>query len=159
MQTKDGELYEFLDAIDVIQVWEENANIYSRLENTEYLKEQYPLYADVLINKACEIKKSIFLHNHEPLINFLLSHYRNDFEVMTFSVIKNFFEAHRDDFRKELGDREITLKNFVDLEDIKKKHIPALKVLTFLEVVKNINTIIDNSSIEQAQCSESRYDC
>lgn len=56
---------------------------------------------------------------------------------MTFAGIKNFFKAHSGDFKEKLGNGGITLINFVDFEDVAKRHTPTLKVQAFAEFVRN----------------------
>ncbi|MGL9758430.1 MAG: ankyrin repeat domain-containing protein [Wolbachia sp.] len=133
-------LYNFLKESNInelIGMWERNPERQDQIDNHDNLKEQYPEYADILINKANQVKKEISLHNHKPLIDFLSTHYERDFQAMTFTGIKNFFEVHRDDFRRELGGGGITLITFVDYTDITARHIPTLKVQTLGYSVKN----------------------
>lgn len=56
---------------------------------------------------------------------------------MAFADIKNFFKDHRNDFKQELEGEGITLINFVDFEDVAKRHTSTLKVRAFAEFVKN----------------------
>lgn len=76
-------LHSFLKESDInelISMWERNADIKNQIDNHDNLKKQYPEYAHILINKADEVKKEIFLHNNKPLVDFLSTHYRYDFQ-------------------------------------------------------------------------------
>ena len=102
LEREDRPLYSFLKENNIDQlasIWGKNADVRNKFDNQESLKEQYPEYAHILINKANEVKKEIFLHNHKPLIDELSTHYECDFKTMTFAGIKNFFKAHKDDLR------------------------------------------------------------
>lgn len=157
IEKESQKLHSFLKESNInelISVWERNADIQNQIDNHDNLKEQYPEYAHILINKANGVKKEIFLHNHKPLIDALSTHYKCDIKTMTFAGIKNFFKVvHRDDFKEELGNGGITLINFVDFEDITTRYAPTLKVKTFVEMVKNkdINSNLERPSTEQTQ--------
>ncbi|WP_454898538.1 ankyrin repeat domain-containing protein [Wolbachia pipientis] len=136
IEKESQELHSFLKKSDInelISVWERNADIQNQIDNHDNLKEQYPEYAHILINKANEVKKEIFLHNHKPLIDALSAHYKCDIKTMTFAGIENFFKVvHRDDFKEKLGNGGITLKNFVDLKNVEKRDdVPKLGVIAF----------------------------
>ncbi len=136
IEKESQELHSFLKKSDInelISVWERNADIQNQIDNHDNLKEQYPEYAHILINKANEVKKEIFLHNHQPLIDALSAHYKCDIKTMTFAGIENFFKVvHRDDFKEKLGNGGITLKNFVDLKNVEKRDdVPKLGVIAF----------------------------
>lgn len=112
-----------------------NENVRDKFNDQESLQEQYPEYARILIDKANKVKKEIFLYNHKPLINALSIYYnRYDIKAMTFGDMKRFLDSHRNDFREKLGNGGITLSNFIDFEDVDKKHAPKLKVLAFIEM-------------------------
>lgn len=67
-------LYDFLKGSNVnelVSIWEKNEDVCNNFYNQESLKEQYPEYAHILINKANKAKKEIFQHNHKPLIRVL----------------------------------------------------------------------------------------
>ncbi|KAG8174682.1 hypothetical protein JTE90_027152 [Oedothorax gibbosus] len=150
-------LHDFLKESDInelISMWERNADIQSQINNHDNLKEQYPEYAYILINKANEVKKEIFLHNHKPVIDCLSTHYERDFQTMTFAGIENFFKVHRDDFKRELGGGGITLFTFVDCEDITARHIvPKLTVQGFAEGIRSnaLCTNLESPNAEQTQ--------
>ncbi|WP_215409496.1 ankyrin repeat domain-containing protein [Wolbachia endosymbiont of Drosophila simulans] len=136
IEKESQELHSFLKKSDInelISVWERNADIQNQIDNHDNLKEQYSEYAHILINKANEVKKEIFLHNHKPLIDALSAHYKCDIKTMTFAGIENFFKVvHRDDFKEKLGNGGITLKNFVDLKNVEKRDdVPKLGVIAF----------------------------
>ncbi|WP_065094634.1 MULTISPECIES: ankyrin repeat domain-containing protein [unclassified Wolbachia] len=159
LEEEDKLLHDFLkesDTSTLVSIWEKNEDICSKFDNKESLQRQYPEYAYTLINKANEIKKEISLHNHEPLIDALSTHYRRDFQAMIFAGIENFFKVHKDDFRKELGNGGITLINFVDFENFAKRHAPTLKVRAFAKVIENnlSSESPDDQNIDQA-CSSS----
>jgi hypothetical protein len=147
-------LHDFLkqsDTKQLVSIWEESENLRDQLDDTKSLKEQYPEYAHILINKANDVKKEIFLHNHKPLIDVLSKHYGRNFDYMNFAGIKTFFEAHRHDLRQTLNHESVTLINFVDLEDVKIRHDPeTLKVRALAETIKN-NSVLDNPNTEQHQ--------
>ncbi|MBA8757360.1 MULTISPECIES: ankyrin repeat domain-containing protein [Wolbachia] len=156
---EDKPLYDFLKESNINElasIWEKNKDIRNKFDNQKSLQRQYPEYAYTLINKANEIKKEIFLHNHEPLIDALSTHYRRDFQAMIFAGIENFFKVHKDDFRKELGNGGITLINFVDFENFAERHAPTLKVRAFAKVIENnlSSESPDDQNIDQA-CSSS----
>ncbi|WP_253303214.1 hypothetical protein [Wolbachia endosymbiont of Phyllotreta cruciferae] len=140
IKKKNKPLYDFLresNIANLVIIWEKNKNVRNKLSNLESLKEQYPEYAYILINKADEVKKEIFLHNHKPLIDALSTHYGSNFQEMTFNGIRNFFEVHKNDFKEErIGVRNNTLIYFVNLEDITTRHVPTLKVLGFTKIIK-----------------------
>lgn len=103
------------------------------------------------------MKKEIFLHNHKPLINALSIYYnRYDIKAITFDDMKRFLDSHRNDFREKLG---ITLSNFIDLEDVDKKHAPKLKVLAFIEMdepcLRPPSTLLTEVTVSQL-CPRSR---
>ncbi|WP_265029983.1 ankyrin repeat domain-containing protein [Wolbachia endosymbiont (group A) of Philonthus cognatus] len=159
LEEEDKLLHDFLkesDTSTLVSIWEKNEDICSKFDNQKSLQRQYPEYAYTLINKANEIKKEIFLHNHEPLIDALSTHYRRDFQAMIFAGIENFFKVHKDDFRKELGNGGITLINFVDFENFAERHAPTLKVRAFAKVIENnlSSESPDDQNIDQA-CSSS----
>lgn len=88
-------LYDFSRESDTEKLFEQwkkngNENVCSKFDDQESLKKQYPEYAHILINKANEAKKEIFLHNHKPLINVLSKNYREGFQKMSFTGVKNF---------------------------------------------------------------------
>ncbi|WCR59755.1 MAG: Phosphocholine transferase AnkX [Wolbachia endosymbiont of Ctenocephalides felis wCfeF] len=99
--------------------------------------------------------KEIFLHNHKPLIDALLTYYERDFKTMTFSDIKKFFIVHSSAFKEKLGNGGITLINFVDFQDIKERHIPTLKVQAFIKFVESCipSGSISNPDSEQHQAA------
>ncbi|WP_338976824.1 MULTISPECIES: ankyrin repeat domain-containing protein [unclassified Wolbachia] len=159
LEEEDKLLHDFLkesDTSTLVSIWKKNEDICSKFDNQKSLQRQYPEYAYTLINKANEIKKEIFLHNHEPLIDALSTHYRRDFQAMIFAGIENFFKVHKDDFRKELGNGGITLINFVDFENFAERHAPTLKVRAFAKVIENnlSSESPDDQNIDQA-CSSS----
>ncbi|WP_353285846.1 ankyrin repeat domain-containing protein [Wolbachia endosymbiont (group A) of Rhorus exstirpatorius] len=159
LEEEDKLLHDFLkesDTSTLVSIWKKNEDICSKFDNQKSLQRQYPEYAYTLINKANEIKKEIFLHNHKPLIDALSTHYRRDFQAMIFAGIENFFKVHKDDFRKELGNGGITLINFVDFENFAERHAPTLKVRAFAKVIENnlSSESPDDQNIDQA-CSSS----
>lgn len=126
-------LYDFLqegNINELVSIWEKNENLRNEFNDPASLKKQCPEYAGILINKANDVKKEIFLHNHAPSIPALKTHYGCDFQEMTFPEIKIFFQAHRDDFKKDLGGGGITLFNFIKYKDVEVRHAPTLKTPT-----------------------------
>lgn len=150
-------LYGFLKESNIgklTSIWERNEDVRSKFDNQESLQEQYPEYAHILINKANEVKKEIFLHNNKPLIGFLSTHYRCDFQTITLAGIKNFFDVHRNNFEEgKIGCRNNTLIHFVDFEDITARHAPKLKVQVFASHIRNnvLSTNLESSNAEQIQ--------
>ncbi|MGL9717345.1 MAG: hypothetical protein ACR5K9_01345 [Wolbachia sp.] len=124
--------------------------------NQENLQKQYPEYAHILINKANEVEREIFLHNHKPLIDAFSTYYRCDFKTMTFAGIKNFFAVHKGDIVIELVDIELSPIEFIELSHIefvdfkntKERHIPKLELQVFTEVVRK-NAHLDSPNAEQ----------
>lgn len=45
--------------------------------------------------------------------------------------------SHRNDYSYIQQETGVTLMNCLDFEDVKEKHIPKLKLMTFAEEVKN----------------------
>ncbi|MFP3036136.1 MAG: hypothetical protein ACEY3A_04000 [Wolbachia sp.] len=88
---------------------------------------------------------------HRPLVDALSIHYECNFKTMTFAGIKNFFEVHSGDFKEKLGNGRITLINFVDFQDIKKRHIPTLKVQAFEKFAESSvpSGNLNNQNVEQ----------
>ncbi|WP_341820614.1 ankyrin repeat domain-containing protein [Wolbachia endosymbiont (group A) of Myopa testacea] len=75
---EDKSLYEFLKESNInklVSIWEANENISNKFNNERDtdIKERYPEYAHILIHKANEVKKEIFLYNHKPLVDILLT--------------------------------------------------------------------------------------
>ncbi|BET31382.1 ankyrin repeat domain-containing protein [Wolbachia pipientis] len=124
-------LYDFLKESNtekLFEKWEKNGNenVRSKFDNQKSLQEQYPEYAHILINKANEVKKEIFLHNHKPLIDVLSQlGYR---EGNTPDRIRAFLEENRDRFKVELGNPNRSLIDFVSFEDVKALHVPKLEL-------------------------------
>lgn len=164
-------LYDFLkesNTEELFEKWEKNENVRSKFDDQESLKKQYPEYAHILINKANEVEKEIFLHNHKPLIDALSTHYGRDFQAMTFAGIKNFFEVHNDimikivKYERNGNSPEVSgkletdkpLAIFVNFKDTEARHIPKLKLcLAALQVIGNApsrNLLNPNSEQYQA---------
>ncbi|MGL9718384.1 MAG: ankyrin repeat domain-containing protein [Wolbachia sp.] len=157
IERENKPLYDFLRESNIdnlVGIWERNENIRGKFGNQESLQEQYPEYADILINNANGVKKEIFLHNHKPLIDALSTHYECDFKAMTFAGIENFFKVHKGDIVIELVDIEKSLIEFVNFEDIKERHVPKLELQTFAKVVRK-NAHLDNPNAEQHRASSS----
>lgn len=154
MEKENKPLYDFLKESDIaklVSIFEKNEGVRSILDDQKGLRKQYSEYAYILISKANEVKKEIFLHNHKPLIDVLSKNYEKDFQKMSFVGIRNFFDVHRNDYR--VKDRSISLINFVDLEDIATRNVPKLKVRALVEEIKNkvINSNLECPSTEQPQ--------
>ncbi|WP_419214303.1 hypothetical protein [Wolbachia endosymbiont of Rhagoletis cingulata] len=68
---------------------------------------------------------------------------------MTFTDIRNFFDVHKEDFRKK---SQISLIDLIDLSDV-RKNTPILKVQAFVEIIRNVKPSrnLDNSNAEQLQ--------
>ncbi|WCR54285.1 MAG: hypothetical protein PG981_001307 [Wolbachia endosymbiont of Ctenocephalides orientis wCori] len=139
----------------LVSIWEKNENLRNEFNDPASLKKQCPEYADILINQAHDVKKEIFLHNHAPLVPALKTHYKLDFQKMTFPEIEIFFQVHRDDFKEDLGGGGITLINFIEIKDVEARHAPTLKVQAFTEMVKNhsVNKKLAGLKTEQHQAA------
>lgn len=76
-------------------------------------------------------------------------HYQYSFKDMTFTDIRNFFDVHKEDFRKK---SQISLIDLIDLSDV-RKNTPILKVQAFVEIIRNVKPSrnLDNSNAEQLQ--------
>ncbi|WP_264729887.1 ankyrin repeat domain-containing protein [Wolbachia endosymbiont (group B) of Episyrphus balteatus] len=149
-------LHSFLKESDInelISMWERNSDIKNQIDNHDNLKKQYPEYAHILINKADEVKKEIFLHNHRPLTDVLSENYKEDFQKMSFAVIKNSLMSHNNDYSYIQQETGVTLINCLDFEDVKERHVPKLKVRVFAKMIENkgINSRLEFSSTEQTQ--------
>ncbi len=134
-------------------IWEQNENVRNEFDNEENLKKLYPEYAHILINKADEVKKEIFLHNNKPLVDFLSTHYRYDFQKAKFFGMERFFEVHKNDFKEErVGVRNNTLFYFVDF-NVEKRYAPKLKLQAFVETIGNegVNSNLHHPHTEQTQ--------
>ncbi|WP_353281718.1 ankyrin repeat domain-containing protein [Wolbachia endosymbiont (group B) of Horisme vitalbata] len=156
IKERNKSLYDFLRENDVNKmagIWEQNENVRNEFDNEENLKKLYPEYAHILINKADEVKKEIFLHNHRPLIDVLSENYKGDFQKMSFAGIKNSLMFHNNDYSYIQQETGVTLINCLDFEDVKERHVPKLKVRVFAEMIQNkgINSNIEFSSTEQTQ--------
>ncbi|WP_264687122.1 MULTISPECIES: ankyrin repeat domain-containing protein [unclassified Wolbachia] len=156
IKERNKSLYDFLRENDVNKmagIWEQNENVRNEFDNEENLKKLYPEYAHILINKADELKKEIFLHNHRPLIDVLSENYKGDFQKMSFAGIKNSLMFHNNDYSYIQQETGVTLINCLDFEDVKERHVPKLKVRVFAEMIQNkgINSNIEFSSTEQTQ--------
>lgn len=159
LKKENSVLYTFLRESNInvlVKMWEESEYIRNKFigrdlnkELKEILKERYSKYADILINKADDIRRKIFLHNNKLLLDPLSEHYQYSFKDMTFTDIRNFFDVHKEDFRKK---SQISLINLIDLSDV-RKNTPILKVQAFVEIIRNVKPSrnLDNSNAEQLQ--------
>lgn len=141
LEEENEPLYDFLRESNInnlVSIWERNENVCSRFDNQESLQEQYPEYAHILINKANEVEKEIFLHNHKPLIDVLsqLGYH----EGKTPDRIRAFLEENRDRFKVEFGNPNRSLIDFVSFEDIKARHVPELELRAVVSRVIGKNT-------------------
>ncbi|BET33542.1 MULTISPECIES: ankyrin repeat domain-containing protein [Wolbachia] len=156
IKERNKSLYDFLRENDVNKmagIWEQNENVRNEFDNEENLKKLYPEYAHILINKADEVKKEIFLHNNKPLVDFLSTHYRYDFQKAKFFGMERFFEVHKNDFKEErVGVRNNTLFYFVDF-NVEKRYAPKLKLQAFVETIGNegVNSNLHHPNTEQTQ--------
>ncbi|WP_265031026.1 ankyrin repeat domain-containing protein [Wolbachia endosymbiont (group B) of Athalia cordata] len=156
IKERNKSLYDFLRENDVNKmagIWEQNENVRNEFDNEENLKKLYPEYAHILINKADEVKKEIFLHNNKPLVDFLSTHYRYDFQKAKFFGMERFFEVHKNDFKEErVGVRNNTLFYFVDF-NVEKRYAPKLKLQAFVEKIgnKGVNSNLHHPNTEQTQ--------
>jgi len=122
LKKENSVLYTFLRESNInvlVKMWEESEYIRNKFigrdlnkELKEILKERYSKYADILINKADDIRRKIFLHNNKLLLDPLSEHYQYSFKDMTFTDIRNFFDVHKEDFRKK---SQISLIDLIDL--------------------------------------------
>ncbi|APR98175.1 ankyrin repeat domain-containing protein [Wolbachia endosymbiont of Folsomia candida] len=153
-------LHDFLQENNInklISIWEKNENVRNKFDDSDSLKEQYPEYACMLINKANDVKEKIFLHNHLPFIKILSEHYKPGnpdnlalFDDTNFAGIRNFLNIHENDF-KELKGTGMTLMNFVRFDDVETRHDPeTLKVRVFKQMMNNF----DNTKTEQHQANK-----
>uniref|UniRef100_A0A3B0J0G8 Uncharacterized protein n=1 Tax=Wolbachia endosymbiont of Aleurodicus floccissimus TaxID=2152762 RepID=A0A3B0J0G8_9RICK len=159
LKKENSVLYTFLRESNInvlVKMWEESEYIRNKFigrdlnkELKEILKERYSKYADILINKADDIRRKIFLHNNKLLLDPLSEHYQYSFKDMTFTDIRNFFDVHKEDFRKK---SQISLIDLIDLSDV-RKNTPILKVQAFVEIIRNVKPSrnLDNSNAEQLQ--------
>lgn len=152
-------LYDFLQESNInklASIWEKNEDLRNEFNDPASLKKQCQVYAGILINKANDVKEEIFLHNHAPLILALNTHYGCDLQEMTFAEREFFFQAHRDDFKEELGGGGITLISFIEIKDVEARHAPTLKVQAFAEMVKNnlVNKKLDDLETKQHKARE-----
>lgn len=159
LKKENSVLYTFLRESNInvlVKMWEESEYIRNKFigrdlnkELKEILKERYSKYADILINKADDIRRKIFLHNNKLLLDPLSEHYQHSFKDMTFTDIRNFFDVHKEDFRKK---SQISLIDLIDLSDV-RKNTPILKVQAFVEIIRNVKPSrnLDNSNAEQLQ--------
>ncbi len=150
---EDKSLYEFLKESNInklVSIWEANENISSKFndERDTDIKERYPEYAHILIHKANEVKKEIFLYNNKPLINILLTKCGHDIKSMTFTRIKAFFEIYKNDIVVDFLKIEKSLIEFVDFKDVKKRHVPRLELQAFVKAIKQSRRL-DNPNVEQ----------
>lgn len=156
IKKRNESLHDFLRENDVnkmADIWEQNENLRDEFDNEENLKKLYPEYVYILINKASEVKKEIFLHNHKPLIDVLSKNYEKDFQKMSFAGIENFSISHGDDYSDLQQETRVTLIGCLDFEDVKERHVPKLKVKIFAEMIENegINSNLKCPSTEQPQ--------
>ncbi|WP_343289517.1 hypothetical protein [Wolbachia endosymbiont of Encarsia formosa] len=159
LKKENSVLYTFLRESNInviVKMWEESEYIRNKFigrdlnkEFKEILKERYSKYADILINKADDIGRKIFLHNNKLLLDPLSEHYQYSFKDMTFTDIRNFFDVHKEDFRKK---SQISLIDLIDISDV-RKNTPILKVQAFVEMIRNVKPSrnLDNSNAEQLQ--------
>lgn len=104
IKERNKSLYDFLRENDVNKmagIWEQNENVRNEFDNEENLKKLYPEYAHILINKADEVKKEIFLHNNKPLVDFLSTHYRYDFQKAKFFGMERFLRCTKMTLKKK----------------------------------------------------------
>ncbi|MGL9779435.1 MAG: ankyrin repeat domain-containing protein [Wolbachia sp.] len=153
LEKEDKLLHNFLkekesDTSTLVSIWEKNEDICNRFDKQESLQEQYPEYAHILISKASEVKKEIFLHNYKPLVNVLSIYYERDFQTMRFTDIETFFEEYSNGQLFE--NIEMPQSNFVDCKDVKRKHIPTLRVCALSKVRNEVpRGRLDNPDVEQ----------
>lgn len=84
LKKENSVLYTFLRESNInvlVKMWEESEYIRNKFigrdlnkELKEILKERYSKYADILINKADDIRRKIFLHNNKLLLDPLSEH-------------------------------------------------------------------------------------
>lgn len=159
LKKENSVLYTFLRESNInvlVKMWEESEYIRNKFigrdlnkELKEILKERYSKYADILINKADDIRRKIFLHNNKLLLDPLSEHYQYSFKDMTFTDIRNFFDVHKEDFRKK---SQISLIDLIDLSDV-RKNTPILKIQAFTKIIRNAapSRDLNNPNAEQHQ--------
>ncbi|KLT21661.1 ankyrin repeat domain protein [Wolbachia endosymbiont of Armadillidium vulgare str. wVulC] len=141
IEKENKPLYDFLRESNIdnlVDMWRRNKSVHSSLINQEDLQKQYPEYAGVLINKANQVEKEIFLRNCKPLIDALpqLDYYIDKDD--TPNKIKTFLGENRDRFETNLGNPKRSLIDFVNFKDTVTLHIPRLELHAAVsEVVKN----------------------
>ncbi|WP_264686114.1 MULTISPECIES: ankyrin repeat domain-containing protein [unclassified Wolbachia] len=141
IKERNKSLYDFLRENDVNKmagIWEQNENVRNEFDNEENLKKLYPEYAHILINKADEVKKEIFLHNNKPLVDFLSTHYRYDFQKAKFFGMERFFEVHKNDFKEERYCLASQQKNYSSCI-IKSKNTSDCVTVHRLQLVNMLN--------------------
>ncbi len=99
------------------------------LSNTLDLREQYPEYASILVNKLEEVKKEIFLHNHRPIINIWEKWRGFQAEGKTLTQVKKWIKNNVQD-----------PYDIIKYRDIEKKNIPTLQVVTFARLLAKPST-------------------
>ncbi len=126
---EDKSLYEFLKESNInklVSIWEANENISSKFNN----------------------EKEIFLYNHKPLVDILLTKCGHDIKSMTSTCIKAFFEIYKNDIVVDFLKIEKSLIEFVDFKDVKKRHVPRLELQAFVKAIKQSRRL-DNPNVEQ----------
>lgn len=93
------------------------------------------------------------------MIDILSKNYEEDLQKMSLGDIENFLTSHEDDYDDIKQKTGVTLINCLDFKDVKERHIPTLKVKTFVKIIKNedIDSNLKDISAEQLQALNRAY--